>query len=252
MEITWLGHSTVRIELDGTVLLTDPALRPRLAGLVRHAPAPAVEARRHVDAVLISHAHHDHLDLPSLRLLGADIRIIVSRGAGAFLGRAGFRNVTEVEVGSQVRIDEVDVTAVPAQHLGRRMPFGPWAVAIGYRIDGSRSVYFAGDTALFDEMAQIGDGRPLDLALLPVGGWGPRLRGGHLDPPAAARALTLVRPRLALPIHWGTFWPAGMRRVGASRFSEPGNEFATHAARVAPDVEILRPVAGQRLTISEP
>lgn len=252
MDVTWLGHSTVRLELDGTVLLTDPALRTRMAGLIRHAPGPSVEARAGIDAVVISHAHHDHLDLPSLRLLGRDVPILVSRGAGTLLSRAGFRNVTEVEVGDRTRVGGLDITAVPAQHLGRRMPFGPWAVAIGFLVEGSRSAYFAGDTALFPEMREIGNARTIDLALLPVGGWGPRLRSGHLDPPAAAKALTLVRPRLALPIHWGTFWPAGMRWVGASRFSEPGNEFAAHAARVAPDVEILRPVAGQRLALPDP
>lgn len=249
MDVTWLGHATVRLELDGTVLLTDPALRSRLAGLVRHAATPTVEARQGVDGVLISHAHHDHLDLPSLRLLGRDVPIVVSRGAGTLLARAGFRDVTEMEVGDRARIGQLDITAVPAQHFGRRMPFGPWAVAIGYLVEGSQSVYFAGDTALFAEMRDIANGRSLDLALLPVGGWGPRLRGGHLDPPAAAEALTLLNPRRALPVHWGTFWPAGMRWVGASRFSDPGNEFEQHARRFAPGVEILLPIHGERLKL---
>jgi L-ascorbate metabolism protein UlaG (beta-lactamase superfamily) len=128
------------------------------------------------------------------------------------------------------------------------VPFGPWAVAIGFLVSGSQRVYFAGDTALFPEMAHIDD--HLDLALLPVWGWGPRLRGGHLDPPGAAEALTLLRPRRAMPIHWGTFWPAGMRWVGASRFTEPGGEFQMHAQRVAPEVEVLLAAPGDRLTLA--
>ena len=249
LDVTWVGHATVRLRLDGTTILTDPALLPRIGGLLRRVPLDPGVAEAHVDAVLISHAHHDHLDLPSLRRLGHRTPIIVSRGAGGLLTRAGFTQVTEVEVGDRIAIGGLRVTAVPAQHAGRRLPFGPWAVAIGYLVEGTRRVYFAGDTALFDEMADIGAG--MDLALIPVGGWGPRLRGGHLDPLTAAKALRMLQPRWALPIHWGTFWPAGMSRVGSARFSEPGREFVVHATQEAPGVEVvlLRPGEQRRLAM---
>lgn len=248
MDVTWLGHATLRLELDGATILTDPALRPRLAGLIRHAEQPKPSSWHGVDAVLVSHAHHDHLDLPSLGLLDGDVHVIVPRGLGAFVRGAGMRHVSEVDVGDRLAVGSVAIEAVPAEHAGRRMPRGPTAPAIGYVIEGSQRVYFAGDTALFDAMEQIGRTR-LDLALLPVWGWGPRLCGGHLDPSGAADALTLLRPTHAVPIHWGTFWPAGMRWIGRDRFRLPGRRFAEHAATVAPDVDVTVLAPGERITL---
>lgn len=247
MEATWLGHATVRVALDGTTLLTDPAVRRRISGLVRHAPLPSPHATSDIDAVLVSHAHHDHLDLPSLERLGPDVRILVPRGLGRLLEARGFRHLTELEVGDVARIDDLRVTAIPANHAGSRLPLGPRAAAIGYLVEGSRSVYFAGDTGLFPQMAMIHPA--LDLALMPVGGWGPFLRGGHLNPTTAAIALTLLRPRRAVPIHWGTFWPTGMRWVGARRFTDPGREFHAQAARLVPEVEVVVLAPGEGLTV---
>ena len=249
MEATWLGHATTRLRLDGTTILTDPALRPRMAGLVRHAAQPQPSVWQGVDAVLISHAHHDHLDLPSLRLLGHDVQVVVPHGLAAFVRRTGHPHVSELAVGDRLALGSVTVEAVPASHTGRRMPRGPTVPAIGYLIEGSSRAYFAGDTALFDGMEEIGR-RGLDLALLPVGGWGPRLRGGHLDPAAAAQALTLLRPANAIPIHWGTFWPTGMRWIGRARFEQPGRQFAQHAAEAAPDVRIIVLAPGEAVTFA--
>lgn len=248
MEVRWLGHATTCVRLDGTTILTDPALRPRMAGLVRHAAQPQASAWQEVDAILISHGHHDHLDLPSLRLLGADVHVIVPNGLGAFIRRAGVRHISELKVGDRLALGAVTVEAVPARHAGTRMPRGPSAPAIGYVIEGSRRAYFAGDTGLFDGMDEIGR-RGVDLALLPVGGWGPRLRGGHLDPASAAEALTLLRPSGAVPIHWGTFWPTGMRWIGRDRFEKPGRQFMEQAAAVAPEVEVTVLTPGEAVTL---
>ena len=108
--------------------------------------------------------------------------------------------------------------------------------AVGYVLAGTQSVYFAGDTDLFSGMAALG---PVDLALLPVAGWGPRLPPGHLDPARAAEAAALIRPRIAIPIHWGTYAP--WRPSPGD--DTPALEFATKAATLAPDVEVrvLRP-----------
>ena len=106
-------------------------------------------------------------------------------------------------------------------------------------MSGSRAIYFAGDTGSFAAMAGLAGG-PLDLALLPVWGWGRTLGPGHLDPEAAARALTLLRPRRAVPIHWGTYATAWTRRRASPAFlSEPPEEFARHAARLAPAVGVV-------------
>jgi L-ascorbate metabolism protein UlaG (beta-lactamase superfamily) len=219
---TWLGHSTVLIEVDGVRVLTDPVLRDRVAHLRRASPTGRAPAA--VDAVLVSHGHRDHLDAPSLARLGRDRRIVVPEGTGAPLRRRGFRSVQEVGAGQEFRIGAVAVQATPAAH-GRR--------ALGYLVAGSRRVYFAGDTDLFAEMSDLAPA--LDLALLPVWGWGRRVGPGHLDPPRAARALGLLRPRVAVPIHWGTLAPIWWR-AGSS--TEPALAFLRHARQVAPFVEV--------------
>jgi L-ascorbate metabolism protein UlaG (beta-lactamase superfamily) len=142
----------------------------------------------------------------------------------------------ELGRGETVSIGEVEVTAVPAEHGGRRDRWGNEIEPVGYVIrNEERSVYFAGDTDLFDGMSEVG---PVDVALLPVWGWGPSIGEGHLDPETAARALTLVRPRLAVPIHWGTFYPAGVRRWRPEPLVEPPQEFARLARELAPGVEV--------------
>jgi len=234
--VTYLGHASVLVELDGVRLLTDPLLRERIGHLRRHSRAVEVAHRGGIDGVLISHLHHDHFDLPSLRLLGRDMPIVVPQGAAGVLRRDGFRVVQELGVGERLQVGAVEVEATPALHSGHRPPFGPTADCLGFVVAGSRRLYFAGDTDLFPGMADLGAG--LDLALLPVWGWGPTLGPGHLDPLRAASALTLLRPRLAVPIHWGTFWPIGLARAGPRYLAEPPLLFARHAARLAPEVQV--------------
>jgi len=189
-----------------------------------------------LDALLISHFHRDHFDLPSLRSLPRDAHLVVPTGAGGLAAQQDFRAVTELTPGDHVRIGSVTVTAVPALHDGRREPLGPSAGAIGYVVSGRSAVYFAGDTDLFDGMEQLSS--RLDVALLPVWGWGPSVGEGHLDPPRAARALALLRPRIAIPVHWGTLFPAGLSRLRPRTLKEPPLVFEDEAARLAPDVEV--------------
>jgi L-ascorbate metabolism protein UlaG (beta-lactamase superfamily) len=229
-KVTWVGHATVLVELDGVRLLTDPVLRSRVGALRRTEPVNA-RSLEGLDAVLISHVHWDHLDLPSLDRLGRDLQLVVPRGAGRLLERRRFRHVREIDAGSDLRIGDVTLAAVHAEHPARRGPFGTKAASLGFAVSGSQRVYFAGDTDLFDGMAGLA---PLDLALLPVWGWGEKLGPGHLDPQRAAEALTFLAARVAVPIHWGT-----LRRIGArSPSRKPADEFARHAALVAPDVDV--------------
>jgi L-ascorbate metabolism protein UlaG (beta-lactamase superfamily) len=232
--LQYVGHGTVHVELDGVGLLTDPLLRSRVAHLRRAAPLPAVPRP---DAVLISHGHYDHLDLPSLRKLGTSPRVIVPRGLGGHLAEF---DVLEVSEGDEVEVGAVTIRATHAEHEGGR-PLRGDVPALGYVIFGSRRLFFAGDTDLFDGM----DGlvAELDVALLPIWGWGADLgRGKHLDPERAAEAAKRLRPKLAVPIHWGTYRPLH-RTVQASFLHEPPDAFARIAAEVAPEVEvrILRP-----------
>jgi L-ascorbate metabolism protein UlaG (beta-lactamase superfamily) len=235
-----MGHSTVLLELGGVRLLTDPVLRTRVAHLRRHGAAPAAPAG--VDAILISHLHYDHLDLPSLRLLGRDTPVIAPRGAGPVL--AGFGAVRELVPGEATRVGGVTVEAIRAEHDDRRRPLGPRAEPLGFALEGPRRVYFAGDTDLFPGMAELG---PFDVALLPVAGWGPKLGPGHLDAGRAARAAALLRPRTVVPIHWGTLHPRA-RRPGAW-FSDPPREFAAQVAELAPDVDVRVLSPGESLEL---
>src|SRR3954470_3051086 len=230
MEVTYVGHATVLIELDGARLLTDPVLRDRVLHL-RRAPRAAVPALGKIDAVLVSHAHWDHLDFGSLKRLDTDVRIVIPRGAGKLVRRRGFANVIEVELGETVEVGNVSVTATRADHDAGRGPFGVRAPAFGYLIEGTRRVYFAGDTDLFPELAEVA---PVDLALLPVAGWGPRVPAGHLHPGRPAEAARLLQARAAFPIHWGTYtgrsWNGGRGSVERT----PGPEVQRappHAAR---------------------
>ena len=240
--LAWFGHSTVVVELDGTTLVTDPVLGRRIAHLWRRARPPDLGP---VDGVLVSHLHYDHLDLPSLRRIPRDAVLVVPHGSEQLVYRLGFARVETLRCGATLRIGAVDVEAVHADHVvsPRR---GVEAAALGYVLrGGSRAVYFAGDTDVYDDMRLLAPG--LDVALLPVGGWGPRVPEGHLDPTRAARALELLQPRIAVPIHWGTFAPFGLRRLGGSHTA--AREFEEEAARRAPatDVRILEP--GDWLTL---
>ena len=237
--ILYVGHATTLIELDGVRLLTDPLLRRHVGHLQRLVPLG--EALPPPDAVLLSHQHADHLDLPSLRRLGQSMLLLVPRGAGWTLKRQGFRRVVELSPGDSTSVGELAIAAVPAVHDGRRYPYGRKVAALGYVVTGSRSVYFAGDTDVFDGMSELAGA---DVGLIPVSGWGAKVGPGHLDPARAAAAVGLLRPRVAIPIHWGTYAPLHWRVSGGRSPSEdPAAEFAEAVAITAPEVEvrILRP-----------
>ncbi len=246
--IVFLGHATVLIELNGVRLLTDPLLRDRVAHLRRQGQSLDPAVYTDIDAVLISHLHHDHLDLASLRLLGLEIPLLVPAGAGELLRRNGFTDVSELKMGETASVGAIEVTAVEARHDGRRHPGGLRAETIGYFIRGRRAVYFAGDTELFDGMSALAAPR-LDVALLPVAGWGPTLGAGHMDPLDAARAARLIRPRIAIPMHWGTLLPIGLAGRHGGRLGDPPRIFAEHVASLAPSVEVRILQPGQETTL---
>ncbi len=242
MEITWWGHATCTVEDSGVRVLTDPLFARRLAHLRRRRGAPPPPAACQADVALVSHLHADHLHVPSLARLEPGTRLLVPRGAlGAVAGlrRLDHLRITEVTPGDRVEVGGVVVRAVPARHDGRRLPVGRHrSPALGYVVEGEARTYFAGDTGLFETMAEeVG---PVDAALLPVGGWGPYLGAGHLDAGRAAQALARLAPGSAVPVHYGTYWPIGMDAVRPHEFHAPGDEFARLAAERAPAVAVHR------------
>ena len=181
--LVWLGHSTVLIELDGVRLLTDPVLRDRIGPICagsRRRCAPGRSARRL------------RAPVPPARRPHRPPRCALSRASGPIIAPASARSLAAwpaalnpVHRGSaadEVGVGRRDGAATPAVHDGRRWPLGPAPAALGFLIRGSRSVYFAGDTDLFDAMAELRGS--VDVALLPVWGWGRGVGPGHLDPRA--------------------------------------------------------------------
>jgi len=246
--VQFLGHATLAVVLDGVTILTDPVLRDRLAHLRRHRAVPRAVWPAAVDAVVISHIHQDHLDFRSLRLLGHQVHLIVPRGAGRLLWQHGFRNAQELGVGETVQIGAVRVRATPAVHSGFRPPFGPRAECLGFIFEGRERVYFAGDTDLYPEMGALG---PIDVALLPVWGWGPWLGPGHLDPARAAEAVARIRPTVAIPIHWGTLYPFGLGPWSRGFLTRPPRAFAALARAAAPGADVRIVAPGQSLGLLE-
>jgi L-ascorbate metabolism protein UlaG (beta-lactamase superfamily) len=215
-------------------LLTDPMLRGRVLHIRRRADPVEVEKLRAIDLALISHVHHDHFDPRSLRMIAAGATLVLPREAGRLARGLGFARVVELDENESVSFKGIGLRATIADHRsGRLLHRGPRA--LGYLISGTQRVYFAGDTDIFPGMGSFPE---LDLALLPVWGWGRRVGRGHLDPIRAAEALTLLRPRVAIPIHWGTLHSIGFRNPRGPVSPEPAREFAREAARVAPDTEV--------------
>jgi L-ascorbate metabolism protein UlaG (beta-lactamase superfamily) len=245
--VTYVGHATVLFELGGARLLADPVLRRRVGPLRRHGATPAPETWRDLDAVLISHLHHDHADLPSLRKIDRETPLIVAPGTSGFFERHGFSAVTELAPGESTRVGGLTVTATEASHSsGGRLERS--SEAIGFLLSGESRVYFAGDTDLFDGMRELAPG--LDLALLPIWGWGPSLGPGHLDPGRAARAAALLAPRIVVPIHWGTLYPLGLERLRPDPLRSPPREFAARMREIAPQVEVRVLEAGEATSLA--
>lgn len=259
-ELHFLGHSTVRVELAGRTVLTDPLLAPTVGALRRVVPMPDPATWAGVDLVLISHLHGDHLHIPSLRTVGPRTRILVPRGAGDWLRGRGFPHVDELSPGDSLLDGDLCVTAVRAEHSGHRWgprsTHGPATESLGFLLESAGStVYVSGDTGLFDGMAVLAS-RAVDVALLPVWGWGPSLGPGHLDPVTAADAVGLIRPRVAVPVHWGTLAVAGMTAFPSPLRSrmrqllvDPPRSFATEVAARGLSTRVVVTEPGARVPL---
>jgi L-ascorbate metabolism protein UlaG (beta-lactamase superfamily) len=250
--VTWWGHASVDVRMDGARVVTDPLLRSRVGPLhsVGHRPrsAGAGSPLADVDAVLLSHLHRDHTDLPSLRRFPRT-RVLAPDGSGSVLHRSVDGPVEELAPWSGADVGRLRVTATTAVHDGRRNRRGPRQEAVGYLLQGSRTVYFAGDTELFPGMADLRGEHGIDVALLPVSGWGLTLGEGHMDEVAAAEAVELLRPRLAVPIHWGTLRVPAAWRTRRSHLLGVAARFADLVAARTPGTAVVVPVPGRPISV---
>ncbi len=216
--VTWVGHSTLLIQLDGVNILTDPHWAERASpvsfGGPRRVTPPGLtfENLPPVHVVLISHDHYDHLDEATVRRLAAAHRprFLVPLGLKAWFADLGITDVEELDWWQSRTVRGLTLTSVPAQHFSGRTPWdrnqrlwGGWAVA-----GRAKRVYFAGDTAYYDGLREIGARLgPFDLAAVPIGAYVPPaiMKSGHTTPEEALRVFADVRGRNFVPIHWGTF-----------------------------------------------
>lgn len=253
LRLRWLGHASTVLDVDGVRLLTDPLLLRHAGLLRRRGAAPRPEDWQGAHAVLLSHLHHDHAELGSLRLLDgvpvlsapANARWLRGRGIGSAVG------LTDTQWW-QVPGSDARLRLVPAVHVHRPMPHRPNSTHGFVVATESFRVWFAGDTAPFAAMADIPAlaGGPIDLALVPVGGWGPRLSGGHMDAVQAARACAVVGARSAVPVHWGTLHAPVSRRLPPGWMDRAGPAFAHAAARVAPSVRVHVVRPGEQIELA--
>ncbi|GII99426.1 L-ascorbate metabolism protein UlaG (beta-lactamase superfamily) [Sediminihabitans luteus] len=243
LRVTWVGHSTVVIDVAGVRLVTDPLLR-RHAGLLRRRGGAPSGAWRGSDAVLLSHLHLDHAEVASLRML-PDAPVLAAPENVPWLERHGLRGVALApdewtSVGDATGAGRVEVRSVPAVHGDRPMPHRPNGT-IGHLVRWSRGddravVWALGDTEAYPAMADVAAlaGAPVDLALVPVSGWGPRLSGGHLGPAQAAQVCADAGVRAAVPVHWGTLHVPGGRWLPRGWMDVPGLAFGVALADRAP------------------
>jgi L-ascorbate metabolism protein UlaG (beta-lactamase superfamily) len=250
LRVTWLGHSTVLLEVGGRRILTDPVWGKRASpargiGPKRFQPVPVPLADLPPpDLVVVSHDHYDHLDYPTIRILaGTSVPFVTALGVGAHLEAWGVSadRITELDWWEHASFfdGEVSVTATPAQHFSGRSPttrnHSLWS---SFVVDaGGRTVYFGGDSGWHTGFTEVGERfRPFDLVLLEIGAYHPAWANVHLGPVNALSALAALGGGPLLPIHWGTF------DLATHRWDQP-IEMLTNGA--ADDVQVLTPRLGE-------
>ncbi len=211
----WIGHTTVLIKVDGYTILTDPVfsdrcgirLGPVTLGLKRLvAPALGISQLPGIDLVLLSHAHMDHFDIPSLRALeNRNTGVITARATSDLLRVDRYNRVQEVGWGEQVQAGPVTVRGVRVNHWGARMRTDTYRGYNGYVIEsGGRRILFGGDTADTQEFRRLRTSRPFDLAIMPIGAYNPWIHA-HCTPEQAVRMAGEAGADRILPVHHQTF-----------------------------------------------
>lgn len=217
MKITYIGHATLLLELGSAKILTDPNFDPKLGRLLPRVSAPgiALDKLPQLDAILLTHAHADHLSFDSLERLPHDIPLFAPPVIARWLRRLGNPNAVDLPPDGSATVGDVTIHAAGATHRGNRYGFDRWRSSANmYLLDAGESIFFAGDTALVPDTHRLVErilwdhGRELELALLPIGyapWWKPGFRKGHLTHEDALTLFERLRARIFVPYHWGTF-----------------------------------------------
>jgi L-ascorbate metabolism protein UlaG (beta-lactamase superfamily) len=248
LRMTWLGHSTVLLELDGKRVLTDPIFGKRVSpigfiGPRRFHPVPAeLDELPKLDLIVLSHDHYDHLCRKTMTALAkTGVPVVTALGVGAHLIKFGFAPelVTELDWNESAEIGGVHVTATPSQHFSGRGPgqrnktlWASWVIRTE-----RRKVFFSGDTGLTPQFEAIGRAHgPFDLVMLEIGAFHPSWGTIHLGPANALEALRMLGGGTLLPVHWGTF------SLGFHGWDEPGEELIELAPKAG--ARIITPRLG--------
>ncbi len=218
MKVTYIGHATLLLEIGGATILTDPNFDDKLGGYIPRVSAPglALDKLPALDAVLVTHAHVDHLSFDSINRLPRDIPLFAPPAVTRWLDRKGYGHGVALAPESDVRVKDVTIAAAMAQHEGSRYGYDRWRSAANmYLLDaGTMTCFFAGDTGLSERTHRIvadrvhTSGRRLDVALLPIGHgawWKRTFRKGHLTSDDALVLHDRLDARYFIPYHWGTF-----------------------------------------------
>jgi L-ascorbate metabolism protein UlaG (beta-lactamase superfamily) len=218
LRVTYIGHATLLIEIGQRTILTDPNFDPALGRFLPRVSAPgiALDALPKLDAILLTHAHADHLSFKSLDALQSDVPLFAPPPVAKWLHKQGYRHAVPISAGGTESLDDLHIHAASATHKGNRYGVDRWRSATNmYLLDTNKvSCFFAGDTALTSDTTHmverklVDSGRNLDLALLPIGyapWWKPGFRKGHLTSDDALTLFERLKARYFIPYHWGTF-----------------------------------------------
>jgi L-ascorbate metabolism protein UlaG (beta-lactamase superfamily) len=253
--VTFIGHSSFLLQVNGRKLLVDPVFSKRLIVLRRQRrPGAMVEQLPAIDLVLLTHAHMDHLDMASLRrviratrrLTGRTPEVVVPHGVEDLVERLGFSQVHGLSWWEQIEVQGLTITMTPCKHWGARMFRDTHRGYGGYVVEaGGQSVYHSGDTAYFDGFREIGQRLKPEVALLPIGAYFPdTYRSVHTSPEEAVRAFVELDAQRMVPMHYGTF------RLGREPMEEPVQRLKAEAARLGIKEQIKILEEGETMHLS--
>ncbi len=209
LKITFVGHATFLIELEGEIILTDPNFSKKvLISKRKQEVGIRPEDLPPLSAIVVTHAHYDHLDLLSYKYFSSHTPIVVPRGLGAFLTKHLKNPVIEISPWSAHQVGGTTLHTVPVKHQGFRLCGLTWRGTTGYVLEKNGvTIFFPGDTAYGDHFTKIANLHKIDVALLPIGAYEPRwfMKHRHMNPPEALQALHDLKANVMIPYHWGAF-----------------------------------------------